>query len=65
MLAVVSFVKNSDLETFLQLLSFSFPLLSQAFGWSVLGEGGWSDAKSVLKKVKYDSSSPLPSQHDL
>ena len=38
--AVVSLVKNFDLETFLQLLPFSFPLLRRAFGWSVLGEGG-------------------------
>ena len=37
---LVSLAKNSDLETFLQRLPFSFPLLSQAFGWSVLGEGG-------------------------
>ena len=51
-----------DLETFVQLLPFSFPLLSPAFGGSVLGEGG------RMPKVfwrKWYMTPLLPSQHDL
>ena len=55
-------IPKIDLETFLQRLPFSFPLLSQAFGWSVLGEGG------RMPKVfwrKWYMIPLLPSQHDL